>query len=262
VLVATQNDKEIHIMKVIIHEKTNMETKNFQNVSGVIDRAKSVLGVSSDADFARVLGVLPSTITNWRSRNTINFPLIISKCSGVSLDWLINGFGEKMLSPYQMNKNSSIDKAEESRICFVEHQIKDLYNLFQEKIERNPLVDLLVEIPLYSDSIDTEKIDRYMVVSKECIRDRNTSSALRLQDKDMLIDGFELNDLLIIDTGLPIKDHCIAVVEMNGKQCLKQLFLREGDLFINDENKNPVKVTLLRDIKILAIVQKQVRELY
>lgn len=244
-----------------------MSKEKLQNVNVIIDRAKKALEADTDADFARMIGILPSTLTNWRTRNTLNFPLLLSKCRNISLDWLITGTGEKTLPPEKLEQSSD-HQPEQARICLVEHQIKELYNLFHEKIDQSPLNDQLVEIPLFIHSIPDdpfncpEKIIRYMSVSKECIRDKNTSYAIRLQDNSMTEENFEQNDLLILDTGLPIKDHCIAMVTMEGKQSLKKLLLRQGEIFIAVSNGKTVPVKLGKDLKILGIVQKVVRELY
>ncbi len=50
--------------------------------------------------FATYLGVAPSTISSWLSRNTIDYDLIFAKCENISPEWLLTGEGE-MLRPEQ-----------------------------------------------------------------------------------------------------------------------------------------------------------------
>lgn len=50
--------------------------------------------------FATYLGVAPSTISSWLSRNTLDYDLIFAKCENISPEWLLTGEGE-MLRPEQ-----------------------------------------------------------------------------------------------------------------------------------------------------------------
>lgn len=62
----------------------------------MIERAKSALDVKSDTDFARALGVTPSTIGGYRRRNNtvpLEQCIKIAEQTDVSLDWLILGKG-------------------------------------------------------------------------------------------------------------------------------------------------------------------------
>lgn len=43
--------------------------------------------------FAKRLGVSPSTISTWMSRNTIDYDLIFAKCKEISPGWLLTGEG-------------------------------------------------------------------------------------------------------------------------------------------------------------------------
>lgn len=48
--------------------------------------------------FANYLGVAPSTISSWLSRNTLDYDLIFAKCEKISPDWLLTGEGEMLRS--------------------------------------------------------------------------------------------------------------------------------------------------------------------
>ena len=45
------------------------------------------------AQFAKMLGVSPQTVSAWCSRNTLDMELIYTKCVGVSPSWLLTGEG-------------------------------------------------------------------------------------------------------------------------------------------------------------------------
>jgi len=62
----------------------------------VIDRLRQVLGVDTDADLGRAIGVKKNTISTWRTRGSKPFALceLVAAERGVSLDWLLAGEGE------------------------------------------------------------------------------------------------------------------------------------------------------------------------
>lgn len=69
-----------------------MDTKSAE---AVISRLKLVLRVDSDAELCRVTGVNKQTLSNWKSRNSVPYPLcvLVSEDKEASLDWLLTGSG-------------------------------------------------------------------------------------------------------------------------------------------------------------------------
>ena len=66
---------------------------NVINVGDIIRRIKEVKGFKSDRQVADSLGVSKATVSNWTSRNSIDFPLVINKLADVDLNWLLTGRG-------------------------------------------------------------------------------------------------------------------------------------------------------------------------
>lgn len=52
----------------------------------------------TDSDFAKFLGISPQMLTNWKSRNTMDYDLIYTKCVDIDANWLLTGKGD-MLKP-------------------------------------------------------------------------------------------------------------------------------------------------------------------
>ena len=44
----------------------------------ILSKIKSYLGLKNDAEFARFLEIKPNTLSNWYSRNTIDYNKIIT----------------------------------------------------------------------------------------------------------------------------------------------------------------------------------------
>ncbi|WP_303208705.1 LexA family transcriptional regulator [Bacteroides oleiciplenus] len=76
------------------------------NVADIVKRAKRVLNFKTDADLAGYLGVSRSTLSNWVARNSIDFPLLLSKLKDVDYNWLLLGKGKPM--PQSRNYNGEL----------------------------------------------------------------------------------------------------------------------------------------------------------
>ena len=52
------------------------------------------MAVGTDKELAETLGIKKATLSNWRTRNSIDFPLVLSFCDHINIAWLITGRGE------------------------------------------------------------------------------------------------------------------------------------------------------------------------
>ena len=65
------------------------------------------------SQFAKYIGVAPSTISSWLARNTLDYDLLFEKCQGISSLWLLTGEGKMVdyfanckIIPEEISKNS------------------------------------------------------------------------------------------------------------------------------------------------------------
>ncbi|MFW5700637.1 MAG: helix-turn-helix domain-containing protein [Cyclobacteriaceae bacterium] len=65
-------------------------------INFIIDRLKAYFQVDTDSQLAKKLGVLPTTLSNWKARSSIDYNLIFTKCENISYDWLLTGEGEML----------------------------------------------------------------------------------------------------------------------------------------------------------------------
>ena len=72
---------------------------NVINVAAIVGRIKEVKGFKSDRQVADFLGVSKGTVSNWMTRNSIDFPLVINKLPEVDLNWLLTGRGTPIHRP-------------------------------------------------------------------------------------------------------------------------------------------------------------------
>lgn len=61
------------------------------NSSDILDRLRGALKLSNDTELATTLGIKKATLSNWRSRNSLDWPLLFSFCKHIDLNWLVWG---------------------------------------------------------------------------------------------------------------------------------------------------------------------------
>lgn len=64
----------------------------------ILDRIKEFYGLKSNKALSEFLGVTKQTISNWYSRNTIDYDIVLAKCKDVDLHWLLLGTTEKPIN--------------------------------------------------------------------------------------------------------------------------------------------------------------------
>lgn len=80
------------------------------------ERLEAIIAHYSDGKpsvFAKMIGVAPSTISSWLSRDTIDYDLLFAKCEKLSSDWLLTGEGSMLkedMVPAKVSYNPSIGK--------------------------------------------------------------------------------------------------------------------------------------------------------
>lgn len=69
------------------------------NKSLILNRIKIAYSLKNDAELARFLEIQHNTLSNWYSRNTIDYDKVFLKCELLNFDWLITGDGEMLKNP-------------------------------------------------------------------------------------------------------------------------------------------------------------------
>ena len=59
--------------------------------SEILNRIMSHYGLRNKTELASFLGVSPQTVSNWYSRNFIDYDLVFEKCAGLDFNWLVTG---------------------------------------------------------------------------------------------------------------------------------------------------------------------------
>lgn len=92
----------------------------------ILNRIKEYKKFNSDLELATFLGITRQSLSNWKSRNSIDYDIVFSKCEELNLLWLLTGKGEIQLSE------------EENVILDIENirMLREIKGLNQEDQER------------------------------------------------------------------------------------------------------------------------------
>lgn len=106
----------------------------------VLDRIKELYQLKNNAKLASFLGIPPTTLSSWYSRNTLDLDIIYEKCVGINWQWLLTGEGSMLLD----NKTSEESKRSSTPIATPISPVEEsiIYKMYQEeKAENKALIE-------------------------------------------------------------------------------------------------------------------------
>lgn len=106
------------------------------NANYILDQLKVFLELKSDKDLSELLSVNPSTISTWRSRDTVDFKMLIAKCNekGIDLNSVFGSMENRKDHPDARILVISADKKGEENIIYVPEKAQAGYlNGFGDK---------------------------------------------------------------------------------------------------------------------------------
>lgn len=118
------------------------------NKSLILNRIKLAYSLKNDAELARFLEIQRNTLSNWYSRNTIDYDKVFLKCESLNFDWLLTGQGP-MLKEYSYleQKNwivNDLDKYESQKYDYNSLQLVGL-RLDEISIQEKIAYDLMAK---------------------------------------------------------------------------------------------------------------------
>ena len=156
------------------------------------DRLEALIGHYSDGKpsiFAKYIGVAPSTISSWLSRDTLDYDLLFAKCENLSPEWLLTGKGDML----KKKINTYADKEDSGMVA-------EPIPLYRQRKANDAVSIPIVEIYAAAGQgyMNTENLlptgeinlPKTMFRSnglRYCVRIKGFSMAPTLQDSDYLI---------------------------------------------------------------------------
>ncbi len=62
----------------------------------ILNEIKSHYGIKNNVGFAKFLGIAPTTLSNWYSRNNIDYELLSTICEDINMNWVLTGKGNML----------------------------------------------------------------------------------------------------------------------------------------------------------------------
>ncbi|WP_305156630.1 helix-turn-helix domain-containing protein [uncultured Muribaculum sp.] len=131
------------------------------NKTIILDRVKKYFSLDTNKDLADFLGVSKQTISNWYNRNTLDYEIVISKCTQIDfridLKWLLcgkNGDIDWDISIFQKRDQDTYDKQLD------DDEIEDYY-FNRNSSDRIKTIDLILKKANYLEkaALTTELVD-------------------------------------------------------------------------------------------------------
>jgi anti-sigma regulatory factor (Ser/Thr protein kinase)/AraC-like DNA-binding protein len=112
------------------------------NSEAVLRRLKRLYNIDTDIELAQFLGVSAPTVSNWKTRSSIDFSLVFSKCVGVNYHYILTGEGSPFAEndmgvklSQQLNTSSELNPRKEqtgleniNQLNEIVSSLKDIFN--------------------------------------------------------------------------------------------------------------------------------------
>ncbi len=79
----------------------------FLSKKKILDRIKTFYNLKNNAKLAAFLGVPPTTLSSWYSRDTFDLDIIYEKCVDIDLAWLLTGEGSMLKEEQSEEKTAN-----------------------------------------------------------------------------------------------------------------------------------------------------------
>lgn len=163
------------------------------NKTCILDKIKEFYSLKSNKALSDFLGVTKQTISNWYSRNTLDYDIVLTKCKDVDLHWLLLGSTEKPVN-IEIEDNTEISLGEEKDETGAYQDFKEfngMSSLFNYLIKRynysteeNITSEISNSVSIISDFIEEHYIWKNFYILYEKFKDE-------LITKEELLSEFE-----------------------------------------------------------------------
>ena len=111
----------------------------------LFNRIKLAIGVRTDAELAKFLGITPQTLANYIIRNSVDWDNLLSKCELINIDFLLTGHGE-MLRSNTINQSLIGDNNKNNLLAgggIYNHQ-QEIDELKKQLVEKDKTINNLI----------------------------------------------------------------------------------------------------------------------
>lgn len=206
------------------------------NSNDVLERLRSVHNAAHNKQLSEILNVGQSTVQNWKLRNVIPYKEVCNAAleMGVSLEWLLNGTGDKYVS------------SDTSKLLPIPHYAVQASAGGGSLVEAEPIEQHL--------TLSREWLTREGIISKDLI-----GIYARGDSMEPTITG---GDSLLIDRekNMVGSEGGIYVINYEGELFVKRVQkLLDGRIAVTSDNKNHMSIEISKhDLERLKIIGRVV----
>lgn len=99
--------------------------KTFYSKSLILNRLKEAYNIKKDTDLACLLGISKSTLSNWVSRDSIDYDKVFSLCEHINIDWLFTGEGNMLRNAEHFQALPNNQPQNPDIISLLKEQVKE-----------------------------------------------------------------------------------------------------------------------------------------
>ena len=116
----------------------NNPNLNTQNAILIIKRLKDLTDIKKDLHLAKLLGIATTTLSNWKSRNSIDYKLVITFCIKRKFDlgFVLAGINPQIKNPQIENLATYLIQKVRKEIKSDVQDIKDYKEYLAENIDK------------------------------------------------------------------------------------------------------------------------------
>lgn len=105
----------------------------------ILNELKKHYKFKNDGDFAYFLGIKQNTLSSWKTRNTLDYDLIISKCSDIDANWIFSGKGKMTKKNTKDSLNSekitSKDELNDQELELLKKDLETAKGIIEDKTD-------------------------------------------------------------------------------------------------------------------------------
>ena len=116
------------------------------NKSLILRKIQEYYNFKKDKDFATFLGIKQNSLSNWYTRETMDYDLIVEKCEEINGHWLLTGKGDmlKNKEEFYSNKINILEKENEFLISS-NNSLKEINELLKNENMRLELENKILK---------------------------------------------------------------------------------------------------------------------
>ncbi len=239
-------------------------------------RLELAFEVSGTGQLAKILGVVPTTVSNWKSgRNQPDYETLFTLCEqkSINIHWLIMGEGEMFARDVKKDLREAshyerLGKAVQELVSEAVKAEKENYPVSTVTGSPKQYLSQIESVPLYGHAIaaghpadSTCPVEEYLDLPKHMIQHPESTYAVKVAGDSMTGAGIEEGDILIVDTAIEPANKSIVIASINGEQTVKRLWIKGEKIKLMPSNSHhePINVQKGMDFRTQGVVTWVIR---